>query len=390
MRATYTDSDTDEHFSDASEGNEAESIASKSQNVPIPHTRVERVDEEASFGEVPGTRAYKARLGDSVPDEIEIVAEEAPMQMTSSTSSITEVTHQAVPKTLVEAVDESSEAFLGREGRKRAVDATPDEVVLGPDVARDPLDKCKWDTLLTISDSHWLLVVVFCFVVRTHALRLGHLLVSSNLTGQKGRQTTDEETAGIQSTLPSALNAVFEQPWHDDVPEHDVPSAAIFLSSIPASKPSTVDIEASDIRESDNEASVSETRALDVESQESIILHTIAPNIAAHDDFADFEDFEEPTANVDDFGDFDALGQNNDSSEATADLLDDSISTLVSCLVQSRCFNWFNGLNWISNFSCFDCYDCLTVLTILTVLIVLIDLIGFAFWLHTRSNSQSK
>ncbi|TDZ17811.1 Uncharacterized protein Cob_v009342 [Colletotrichum orbiculare MAFF 240422] len=39
---------------------------------PIPKTRVEKVDDEPSYGEVPGTEAYRMREGDAEPDEIAI------------------------------------------------------------------------------------------------------------------------------------------------------------------------------------------------------------------------------------------------------------------------------------------------------------------------------
>lgn len=41
----------------------------------MPVTRVERVDDELGYGEVPGTEAFKMRRQDAVPDEIDIVPE---------------------------------------------------------------------------------------------------------------------------------------------------------------------------------------------------------------------------------------------------------------------------------------------------------------------------
>lgn len=42
---------------------------------PIPKTVVERVDDEPSYGEVPGTDAYNKRLADANPDVVVKVPE---------------------------------------------------------------------------------------------------------------------------------------------------------------------------------------------------------------------------------------------------------------------------------------------------------------------------
>ncbi|KAK8187362.1 uncharacterized protein BKA78DRAFT_322124 [Phyllosticta capitalensis] len=67
-------SDGDDHFSDASEGRPSTDNRS-SLTSPTPMTRVEKVDDEPSYGEVPGTEAYNKRTQDAVPDEVEIVPE---------------------------------------------------------------------------------------------------------------------------------------------------------------------------------------------------------------------------------------------------------------------------------------------------------------------------
>ena len=48
------ESSSDEHFSDASEGRPGQPDRSEATS-PIPVTRVERVDDQPSYGEVPGT-----------------------------------------------------------------------------------------------------------------------------------------------------------------------------------------------------------------------------------------------------------------------------------------------------------------------------------------------
>ncbi|KAK6071211.1 hypothetical protein SCUP234_00716 [Seiridium cupressi] len=66
-----TASDSDDHFSDAQSvpGETATPVS------PVPKTRVEKVDDEPSYGEVPGTEAYQKRTGDAAPDEIAIIPE---------------------------------------------------------------------------------------------------------------------------------------------------------------------------------------------------------------------------------------------------------------------------------------------------------------------------
>jgi hypothetical protein len=59
-------SESDDHFSDAQSG-------TRSPLSSIPVTRVEKVDSEPSYGEVPGTDAYKMRTEDAQPDEIAVV-----------------------------------------------------------------------------------------------------------------------------------------------------------------------------------------------------------------------------------------------------------------------------------------------------------------------------
>jgi len=64
-------SDSDDHFSDAQSGPDQSGAISP----VIPLTRVEKVDDEPSHGEVPGTEAYEVREADAVPDEVEIIPE---------------------------------------------------------------------------------------------------------------------------------------------------------------------------------------------------------------------------------------------------------------------------------------------------------------------------
>lgn len=96
---------------------------SPSGSSPIPKTRVEKVDNEPSHGEVPGTEAHKLRQGDAIPDEVAIIPDEAPSDGSLTPSGV-------VPATVVE---ESSGDGPGPHSddfnRKRSADASPDMVL---------------------------------------------------------------------------------------------------------------------------------------------------------------------------------------------------------------------------------------------------------------------
>ncbi|KZL73923.1 hypothetical protein CT0861_12579 [Colletotrichum tofieldiae] len=112
-------SDSEDHFSDA------QSAPLSPGTSPIPKTRVEKVDDEPSYGEVPGTEAYRLREGDAEPDEIAI------QEKKSDTSSSEDGAPKSpvIPKTVVEEAPGSSgphsEEFL----EKRKADAPADLVV---------------------------------------------------------------------------------------------------------------------------------------------------------------------------------------------------------------------------------------------------------------------
>lgn len=73
---------------------------------PIPITRVERVDHEASYGEVPGTDAYEMRAEDARPDEVAFIDDE---KKTESPGVMSPATPggQPIPKTVLEEVPPS-------------------------------------------------------------------------------------------------------------------------------------------------------------------------------------------------------------------------------------------------------------------------------------------
>jgi len=143
---------SDDHFSSASEGtpNPSRRSADGSQS-PIPLTRVERVDDKAAHGEVPGTPAYEMRLSDAVPDELEIVPEgrrsrSATTSRSRSGSHLSTVSRpetpggSPVPKLVVERVDDKpayGEVNGTQAKEMRMADASPDEVRKAPPVSRD-------------------------------------------------------------------------------------------------------------------------------------------------------------------------------------------------------------------------------------------------------------
>lgn len=98
----------------------------------IPTTRIEKVDDKPSHGEVPGTAAFDIRTEDAEPDEVEILpeahaADQAP-----------------IPTTLVEKVDPSEKSHGEVEGtlahELRKADAAPDVITTAPEVSRTDLE----------------------------------------------------------------------------------------------------------------------------------------------------------------------------------------------------------------------------------------------------------
>lgn len=143
---------SDDHFSSASEGTpNPNRLSADGSQSPIPLTRVERVDDKAAHGEVPGTPAYEMRLKDAVPDEVEIVPEGRRSRSATASRSrsgshlSTDSRPQTpggspVPKLVVERVDDKP-AYGEVDGtvakEMRSADAAPDEVRKAPPQARD-------------------------------------------------------------------------------------------------------------------------------------------------------------------------------------------------------------------------------------------------------------
>ncbi|KAK0252327.1 hypothetical protein B0A54_14126 [Friedmanniomyces endolithicus] len=144
----------DEHFSSASEGDTLHPSRKRLSTPSTPITRVERVDDQPAYGEVPGTQAYSIRTADAVPDEVEIVPEGLRSRSGTRSRAMSNLGGEGagggsrpqtpggtpVPKTVVERVDDKPahgevEGTLAHE--MRLADAEPDEVLRAPEVARD-------------------------------------------------------------------------------------------------------------------------------------------------------------------------------------------------------------------------------------------------------------
>lgn len=126
----------EEHFSDASEGQKRSRPVTPVS--PIPRTRIEKVDDEPSYGEVPGTPAYEKRMFDAVPDEVEVVTEG---RLSKRSSQLLEPPTTPggtlIPRTVVEKLDleassygdiPKTSAYL-----QRQMDAVPDVILKIPE-----------------------------------------------------------------------------------------------------------------------------------------------------------------------------------------------------------------------------------------------------------------
>lgn len=120
----YADSsESEDHFSDAQSAPPSPSAS------PIPKLRVEKTSNEPSYGEVPGTEAYKMRQEDAEPDEIAVVPEE--MKKTGDDEKdAAPLTPggQPIPRTVVEETSGNSEAQSHPE-KKYTADAPPDLIL---------------------------------------------------------------------------------------------------------------------------------------------------------------------------------------------------------------------------------------------------------------------
>lgn len=133
---------SDDEFQDAAEDGRRASRPVTPSSPSVPITRVEKVDDDPRHGEVPGTPAYDKRRQDAVPDEIEIVPDGRLSKRGSRQFLDTPLSPGGtpIPRTVVEKVDPNSPSYGDEPGtsayRKRMADAVPDMTLANPDPAR--------------------------------------------------------------------------------------------------------------------------------------------------------------------------------------------------------------------------------------------------------------
>ena len=150
-------SDESEQFTDALEGHPV-ALPDPDDSAPVPKTRVEKVDDKPTHGEVPGTEAYKLRSNDAVPDEVEVIPEGQRSRASSRLRPEDRPTTPGgtpVPKIVAEKIDPDLPAYGDVPGTSayemRRADAKPDEVVRSP--IGDVFPNKPWDGKSTHSPS---------------------------------------------------------------------------------------------------------------------------------------------------------------------------------------------------------------------------------------------
>jgi hypothetical protein len=138
-----SDSSSD-RFTDASEGRKRGASVS-SNHSPIPITRVERLDDEPAYGEVPGTKAYQLRTQDAVPDEVEVVTRSRSTSRADLMDRPPKLPN--VPLIVAMKLDPSEPSYGDVPGteayEKRKADAVPDVILKSPDGSEPPPNPFK-------------------------------------------------------------------------------------------------------------------------------------------------------------------------------------------------------------------------------------------------------
>ncbi|EMR81611.1 hypothetical protein ACHAPC_004966 [Botrytis cinerea] len=126
LAETVESSDSEDHFSDAHSGLEPSTVASPT----VPTTRIEKVDDEPSYGEVPGTQAYSMRAEDAEPDQVAMAPEFDNIVRARRPSTPGDL---PIPITVVEKIDPDTPSHGEVPGtpayEKRKADAVPDLVL---------------------------------------------------------------------------------------------------------------------------------------------------------------------------------------------------------------------------------------------------------------------
>ncbi|KAH8838993.1 hypothetical protein MCOR01_008234 [Pyricularia oryzae] len=120
------ESESDDHFSDA----QSAPSEAGSESPKLPKTRVEKVDNEPSFGEVPGTEAYQKRASDAEPDEIAVASDSSSAIAGPEDRKQDDASSEKpqVPLTVVEEIVDSA-GSITHSGTHYESDAVPDRVV---------------------------------------------------------------------------------------------------------------------------------------------------------------------------------------------------------------------------------------------------------------------
>lgn len=128
---TAESSDDEDQFTDAQSG-----PVTPRAHSPVPTTRVEKVDNEPSYGEVPGTEAYEKREGDADPDEIAVIPDRdganTPQNERGEENDDEppDVENAEIPVTVLEEAPGDGPSPRSEEAEsKRSADAAPDIVI---------------------------------------------------------------------------------------------------------------------------------------------------------------------------------------------------------------------------------------------------------------------
>ncbi|KAL8370591.1 hypothetical protein RB595_000792 [Gaeumannomyces hyphopodioides] len=140
--------ESEDHFSDAQSA-----PAESSRGSPLPKLRVEKVSDEPSYGEVPGTEAYKKREGDAEPDEIAVIPDTPAYEPASGAAESRSPAPggQPIPRTVVEETADSVGSVTHPE-KHHGSDPEPDEVLKAAEKTKEDGDAAA-DTPITPSIS---------------------------------------------------------------------------------------------------------------------------------------------------------------------------------------------------------------------------------------------
>lgn len=139
--AVVETSDSEDHFSDAKSA-----PVSPARSSPVLRTRIEKVDDEPSRGQVPGSEAHRQREEDVKPDEIALAADstspgrdQAPLASDLSSSETSE--SHAAPQTVISqsagATSAHTETFNEAIEEAHREDAAPAVVIRAASTAED-------------------------------------------------------------------------------------------------------------------------------------------------------------------------------------------------------------------------------------------------------------